>query len=148
MPLLLSVVAQRRVTPSPGACWMPDPSPATGPTASGCDRQLGGHAQTREVSPLMRAAVRSLHAGQGYFFHTAAAIHRLAVGPGLRGRRDAELGVCVGWLRFLPSRWCARHPLGPTTAGWTRPYGPRQALRGYLVGRPRKVTAATPARAA
>ena len=60
--------------------------PKTGPPASGYDRQLGGHVQTREVSPLKRAAVSSLHAGQGCFFHTGPTIHSLAVGPGFLPR--------------------------------------------------------------
>src|SRR5215208_3815110 len=61
--LQLSVDAQRPVTPSPGACWMPDLSLWTGPTASGYDLVGTGswcrHAKSARSSEL-RLAVYTL----------------------------------------------------------------------------------------
>ncbi len=65
--------------------------------------------QTREVSPLMRAATRSLH----------AEIHRADRRDWTRRRPPSQLNRCDTWRWCCAGHCCAPRRPGPTTGGWT-----------------------------
>src|SRR4051794_40251191 len=100
MSLSLSVDAQRQGDAEP---WCPlDARPVRVDGTDGIRIRPSWNrvvVQTREVSPLKRAAVSSLHAGQWSFFHTRPTIHRFAAEPGFGPRPRAELDTCARWRR-------------------------------------------------